>query len=537
MALGSMKILLMAVYARAMNVIYEELGICYIASYLREKGFEVKLIAEYQGSIDYEEIINFQPDIIGMPMYTVSESAVFTVSSELKKYMPDVRICVGGYSPTFRGAEILKESVDIDYVIRGEGEKAMLRLVTRLAEGGNLKGIGGLIYREGNQIIVNEDQELEKDLNTLPWPSRDLLAQKKYNIALLSTSRGCTGSCSFCITKAFWKKWRGRDVKDVVDEMEYVFRNYDINVFYFIDCSFENPGICYERVRDIAEEIIKRNLTIYYFAFMRADFQRKATPELMELLKRSGMVGSILGIESANEQSLKIYNKAATVEDNTAAVELFSKYGIHVEIGFIMFNPYSTFEGLRRDIDFLEKYYFACNIDYFASIYAMFKGCSLNRTIEEDGLLTDAENIYGYRFVDERVMKLAYYVFNHVARVNVETNAALMKIRTNLAVLEYWRRIFAENEAMYKAIVETGQYFHAIRNEFNARVSEWFRKLMSLAEDKWDEGEAELLTTTMLSHEYILNVAKNLEHRKNVLHIKLSRLGYDLKRAPFIEGI
>ncbi len=530
------KVLLLVVRTKISYRLFEEIGVCCLAAYLRQNGYEVMLMEENEDSIDYERIKSFDPGLIGMPVYISTEHAVKRVSSQMKERMPNVLLCLGGCSPTYQGARILKEMPDVHFIIRGEGEQVLLELANRLSSGTSMDGLKGLIYRWEDTIVDNGEQELIKDLDTLPWPSRDLLVEKNYNVALISTSRGCTGKCSFCVTKQFWKKWRGRNTKDVVNEMEYITKEYNIKSFYFIDCSFENPGTSYERVKSIAEEIINKNLNITYIAFIRPDFHRKADTALMELLRKSGMIGALIGAESANQHSLNIYNKHTTPEDNEKVITLFREYGINVEIGFIMFNPYSTFEGIRQDLNFLANYGFAYIISNISSQYAMAKGCALYEKIKADGLLADEDDVYGYRFVDERIEKLAGYARSFTDHISLETNIAFLRIHKSIINLAYWKKIFAGDKSIYNAIVEAEVYYNEVRDELNSRVYKWFGKLIELAENNWDEKNADAISEEILCTNFITGVYRNMEHKKNILHVKLSRRGYDIRKIPYVEN-
>ncbi len=102
-------------------------------------------------------------------------------------------------------------------------------------------------------------------------------------------------------------------------------------------------------------------------AFFRPDFARRVKPDLVELLYQSGLMGALIGIESHDKNSLKIYNKKTSPSDNTMVIDLFRSHNIHVDIGFIMFHPFSQFEGLHENIDFLEKQGFACIINFVVS--------------------------------------------------------------------------------------------------------------------------------------------------------------------------
>ena len=86
-----------------------------------------------------------------------------------------------------------------------------------------------------------------------------------------------------------------------VDEIEIIVKKYGIKIFNFIDCSFEDPGTNYERMASIANEIKARELDIQYFVFVRAEFHRNASDELMKLLVSSGLSSVMIGVETGNE--------------------------------------------------------------------------------------------------------------------------------------------------------------------------------------------------------------------------------------------
>jgi radical SAM superfamily enzyme YgiQ (UPF0313 family) len=312
----------------------EDIGICCIGAFLRQKGYDAMLLRVKENMINYDKILAYAPNIIGMSVYNFSKESVYRVSEKIKQLLPDVFICVGGPFPTYSGTEMMEECPWIDFVVKGEGELTSWELVSQLPhiDKENLETIKGLIYREENIIKVNENRPLIKDINSLPLPARDILRDNHLRTAQISGSRGCIAKCTFCVSGLFWKKWRGRDAITVVDEIEYIVNEYGVRAFNFCDASFEDPGGNLERIWEIARDIVRRQLNISYFADFRAEFQKKSTPGLIELLRDSGLCGACVGLESANEFDQKLYGKLATVEDNVKCVEMFRKYDINREL-------------------------------------------------------------------------------------------------------------------------------------------------------------------------------------------------------------
>ncbi len=125
----------------------------------------------------------------------------------------------------------------------------------------------------------------------------------KLKVAQISGSRGCTGRCDFCSSQLFCKKWIGRTPQNIGEEIETIHHHYGIHIFNFIDCSFEDPGVNYERVYAIADEIIRRGLVISFMANFRPSFYKRPMM-LMSRLKEAGLLCGFIGIEAG---TMKIY--------------------------------------------------------------------------------------------------------------------------------------------------------------------------------------------------------------------------------------
>ncbi len=403
------KILLMAVYSPTMLLAYEEVGICSIAAVLRQAGYEVRLIMQYEKNISYKEIVKFNPAVVGFTTYNANISEVNRVSNQLREFLPNALLCLGGNEATLNGNCLLRDMRQIDFIIIGEGERTFLNVVTAIDKNDDFSKIPGTIVRCGENIIHNGPAELISDLDLLPPIARDFLLQNNIKVVQISSSRGCMGNCAFCASNVFWRKWRGRSVKLVIDEIEDIYHKYKLDTFYFIDGSFEDPDPNCSRMTEIAQEIINRRIPIYYMALFRADFCRKATPKLMELLKRSGLFTAFVGIEAANKDDLKLYNKRNTVSDSHESIKLFERYNIGLQIGFISTNPYSTTENVLANIDFLEKYSY---LNRFTT-YEMYQGTSLHLKICTDGL-ENKNKLLGYEYKDSNVEKTVNYINEYI---------------------------------------------------------------------------------------------------------------------------
>lgn len=526
-----MKILLLAITCTGMRENYEELGVCYIASFLREKEYEVKLIGCREQKVDYEEIKEFDPDVVGFTVYEISKPSVCRVCEKVKEMLPKSVIFVGGTYPTYAYQEILNECPAISYAIRGEGEITTWELMKAIeTESNDLSSIDGLSYRLKGKVVSNPNRELIKNIDELPWPARDLLVYHGAQAAMISTSRGCIANCSFCSNQLFWSRWRGRSAKSIVDEIEYVQKNYGIHIFNFTDASFEDPDKELTRLKEIANELIKRKLNIFYIADFRAEFQRKADDSIMELLVDSGLCGACIGIEAGNEADLRVYNKIARLEDNIKIVNLFRKHDINILPGFINFNPYTTFESLRENMKFLKEYEFAASLEVIVNRYRMYRGASLYQRMKEDGLLVETEEFdeTAYNFQDSRIQVLADYVYDYITDVNRDP-VHNFEVITNFVeffytFINHLQRLFSDVEILQQIFSDFRDDFRKIKLEINQNVFDWMIHVMDLAEDSWDVKKADEITQQYVGRAYVKEKVQGFHQLFHSVYIKLLRI-------------
>ncbi|MDD2260718.1 MAG: radical SAM protein [Bacteroidales bacterium] len=527
-----MKIALFFVYTGDMAVSMEDIGFSMISAVMREKGHEVKEIFSNESNIDYDDIIQYKPDIIAFSVYTMSKEAAYRVIDLLVKKLPDVKVIMGGVHATSNDIHVLEENSHIDFAVRGEGEVTIAELLACIEKIGDYHSIKGLTFRENGRIYQNEDRKPIQNLDKLPYASRETLKQNNLQVALISTSRGCNSRCSFCSSQLFWKKWRGRSIQNCLNEIEHIYYKYNVSIFNFIDSSFEDPYIDLRRVKEIAQGILDRNLHISYFIDARAEIHRKLDHETMLLLKESGLIAACIGIEAGNEQDLKLYNKIANIEDNHKVIQLFRSYDISISPGFINFNPYSNLNKLQQNIDFLKKY---DNSIRFFSFLSAYKGTSLYNKIRDDGLLlseNEEDHTFGYRFIDETAMKLAQYFYKYKFELNSDKIQYFSQMDFYYEIfphmLGYYKRelsVYQNAEAM-EFLKNCQDHYNEIRKSFDICCAKWIDSILTSATDKYDEKLFNQLKDKYMHENFFKSTVEQFNNNKNTLYLQLSRLGY-----------
>lgn len=524
---------------------YKDIGIAYISSYLKQNNCEVLLQYPLEDEIDYEQIIEYQPDYIGLTIYEISKDIVLEAAKRMKEVLPEVKICLGGYYATYNPVSILKKYDFIDYVICGEGEVTWVKLVQSDNNQEKLKQVKGLAFHmENGEVVVNQKADLIADLDTLPYPDRRYLIEGGHRgVAQIITSRGCTSHCSFCSSGFFWKSWRGHSPKAIVDEIESIKQDLGISMLIFLDSSFEDPDIHCKRLRAIATELIHRKVNIIYYVNFRADFYSKVDEELITLLRESGLRGAFIGAEAGNEQDLKVYRKRATLQENHGIVMFLRKYDIDVDLGFINFNPYSTFQTITDNLQYLKKYGFAINIFHITSRYLAYNNCTLNEQIEKDHLfIDDAEGGYNYRFMNAQVDELWSFLDEYTNQLNQITYGLLTKIKfyafRYLFTLSY---LFHEisydggNETLLKEIEEARRYNQRICDEYSQIICDWVLKLMAMIQSKETKDELFAVSSKIFGNEQVRTVHNRLYRGKAKILLLLEKYHYD-KFIPLLNS-
>ena len=484
----------------SMNI-YERVSIAYLASHLVNNGHEVFIEERDIEKVKYEEMEGFNPDIICLAM-NVDQTALKWVKSK----KPKVIVCMGtGENDIVDGAEHLKGWPLVDFNIAGEAEAAWIKLLEAIDSGRGFDDIPGLAFRKGEEVIQNPGI-CEFDINELPRPYLPFSTP----VAHVLTSRGCIGNCSFCGTRKVHPKWKARSIKSVVDELEYLIDN-GVKKIQFADKSFESDYQC-KRISELCKAIIERKLPILYSANFRPDFHKKATPEVMNLLVRSGLYSAFIGAEAGNQEDLDLYHKGCTVEDTIKTIKLFESYGVHVNIGFIMFNPFTTIEKLKKNISFLED---IGRIDFgkLVRTYIAVKGRGLFSEIVAADLYDSEKNIINYK--NKSIYQLYEFVHCFIKGCLNENDAKKRYITAESVRHDFIYYLNTEIRIGRQKYIEVIQDYYKKTEPYVMTIkvilANWFNKLLEINEQGFDRDKSLEMSCVALRSELILDIAKRLE--------------------------
>ena len=327
-----------------------------------------------------EEIRANAIQVVGIGCMTCEFPAAIDEARRLKAAHPGLVIVLGGAHPSGDPEECLRTGV-VDYVIVGEGEIALVELLASIREGRVPAGIPGVWSMRDGEIVAGGSATVP-DVNELPRPAYDMVGLERYfrldspwhfpksrRAVQFITERGCPYQCSYC-HEIHTKKFRGMTAETVLDQIEWLVREYGVGELMVVDDIF---NFDLERAKEICRGIIKRKLRVH-LQFPNGVRGDRFDEELMALMKEAGTHYLAIAIETVSEKFQKLVRKNLKADRARDAVEWAKKHGIEVSGFFMIGFPGETAEEVRATLNFAVQAPFD---SIFVSLVAPFKGTKL----------------------------------------------------------------------------------------------------------------------------------------------------------------
>lgn len=326
--------------------------LAYATALLKKRERGVKLIDAIASGVDEQDFIKevrqYNPGLLVIETSTPSFGNDIRIIKNIREQLSNSRIALCGPHASVFPKQILEEHEFIDYILFGEYEYTLLDLATYLEEKSSLEDIRGLVYRSEAGIKANPPRPTIDNLDDLPWPERNDVPIYRYNDGFAGlpqpnvqmwASRGCPFQCTFCLwPQTIYRehRWRERNYIDVVDEMEWLVKQFGFKAVYFDDDIFNMDK---KHVLDICDEIIRRGTKIPWAAMARADLMDY---EILERMRAAGAYATKYGIESASQEILNSCKKNMDIKKAKEVVLITKKLGIKVHLTFCSGLPGET---------------------------------------------------------------------------------------------------------------------------------------------------------------------------------------------------
>lgn len=371
-------------------------GIAYLSAVLKKAGFQTNLIqlTKEIPSIKFQERIkSLKPDLIGFSVTSHMWPVAQKYAAAVKEII-DVPIIFGGAHPTLCPEEVIADK-NIDMICRGEGEMALLELCQRMEKEKPIENIESLWIKKQGKIYKNKIRPLITDLNTLPFPDREIfdypnLDLEKKGIANFMPSRGCPFQCAFCCEYTFRKLYpnpqnyiRFRSPQLTITEIKETIKKYPF--IKFIRFNDDLLFINRKWVKEFAE-LYKKEVGLPFSADMRIDM---ASEELFALLKETGAHLFRFGVESGNDYILKeVLNKGITTAQVKKAFKVAKEKGIKAQAYNMVGVPY---EGPKEILDTIKLNAQIEPDISIVSIFYPYQGTRLYEICLEKGFLKEKD--------------------------------------------------------------------------------------------------------------------------------------------------
>ncbi len=319
------------------------LGPVLLATILSRAGHEASVALKESHPLDWHRLIG--SDLVGISTITSTAPRAYDIADRVRSF--GVPVVIGGPHPTFLPDEALEHST---WVLRGEADSSILAFVEAVRTGGGFEHVPGLSWRDGHRVVHNPLGLAIADLDTLPTPDMSLIEQggpgpsgfATARTIPIQTSRGCPYDCSFCsVTSMFGRKYRFRSADKVLEDLRAQDLD-DAHVFFYDDNFTANP----KRTRELLEAMIDAGVTPRWSTQVHTDCARHEG--LLPLMRRAGCDMVYVGFESVNPRTLRLYDKAQTVEAMERAVSAIHAAGISVHGMFVFGSDADDAETIRE---------------------------------------------------------------------------------------------------------------------------------------------------------------------------------------------
>jgi len=368
------------------------LGIYWLAGVLRQKNHEVEVLDLIAlGQIDETLILkkSNSANLVGVSSNSLNWPTARLVVNTIKTEYPDLWVVLGGIHPT-QYTEHVFASCPVDFVIRGEGEIPLLKLVETLDSQTNKPAwneIPGLCWRDGESINIQASSEplTITLLEELPIPFYDQLPYGIYETLSIESARGCKYSCTFCSTK-FRGSWRGVSAECFVNRIELMLPYLNrtrFGMFSFVDDLYT---LDIERVKKITQLIEARKINI------QATIDARATDIVCQ-----GVIDSLIpitnhmliGAECGYDTGLKRIHKCCTTYILEKAASMLHSSGLapNVVFSFVIGFPFETKDDCLRTIEFASNLMIKYRVRIYLQWFNTIPGSSLWDGLVSQGLL------------------------------------------------------------------------------------------------------------------------------------------------------
>ena len=314
-------------------------------------------------------VMDRRPDVVGLSIMTFQRHTARKVIALVRRLRPSARIVVGGYDPSLAPEIYETPESGVDFIVSGEGDLTFRDLLRAIESGGEVRGIAGLTFRDGDRFVRNPARHVSHLGDEVRPPNRAARVLNDYTllgrpIDIVETSRGCTYDCSFCsIVEMRGRNFHTWSFERVIADMQDAKRR-GARAIFLVD---DNITLNIARFKGLCEAILAAGLEdIDYIVQGMTSAFATAGDDLGDLMRRAGFRYVFLGIENILEEDLTFLRAKAknaqreggrtTGSATHRAVQMLRRHGMLVVGGLIVGNPGDTRASIEANLTFARDF-------------------------------------------------------------------------------------------------------------------------------------------------------------------------------------
>lgn len=364
---------------------YPPLGILYLSSYLKERGFDVEVFdSTFAGMAQFESVLaSSRPRVVGISGNLRTRRNVLAMARRAREH--GAMVVLGGPEPYSYFAEYLARGADV--VVRGEGELTLEELLPRLlgSARGDLAQIAGIAFRAADGTLVETAERAAiSDLDGQPFPDRSAIDIPRYlatwrrergkGAVSLITARGCAYRCTWCSHSVFGFTHRRRTPGNVADEVEEIVDRYHPEMLWYADDVFT---VHHRWLAEYAAELQRRGLHLPFEAISRED---RLDEEVIRMLADMGCFRLWVGAESGSQRVLDAMQRRTDAARMAEVIGLLRRHGIEAGTFIMLGYEGETEADIATTVDYLKR---AAPDTYLTTIAYPIKGTEYYRRVAD----------------------------------------------------------------------------------------------------------------------------------------------------------
>ena len=415
--------ILMVVYDNDSYMTSFPMGLAYLAAAARNAGHEVSV---YQQDIYHwpdEHLTNYldnnEFDVVEVSViggyYQYQKLLSLSKAINASKNRGHFKYTIGGHGPASDPEYFLRKT-NADLVGIGEGEITFVEIMEAFEGKRSLDSVDGIAFiDEKGTYTRTKPRELIQDLDSIAWPAYDLFDMTYYtlmrypniranerSISMLS-GRGCTFACNFCYRMD--KGFRPRSAESIIKEIEFLKKEYSIKYVAFMDELLMNSR---ERTLELCQAFIDSGISIKWYCNGRLNY---ADIDVLQKMKEAGCVFINYGIESLDNDTLKVMHKGLTRDMIIRGIENTLEVGISPGLNIIYGNINEPLSAIDDAVEFLLKYDDHAQLRTIRPV-TPYPGSELFDYAIEHGLLKDTEDFYENKHTNSDLLAVNFTAYS-----------------------------------------------------------------------------------------------------------------------------